>query len=64
MQEFKTKQDQAPKCLHTLLNGDFERRGFEFCLWYGTDEAMFTTNGVVSSQNFKFWAAENPKWVI
>lgn len=67
-----------PKFLHTLLNGDFERR-FEFCLWLQgnylndrhflknimfTDEATFTTNGVVSSQNCRFWAAENPNWVI
>lgn len=67
-----------PKFLHTLELGDEERR-MEFCLWAQgnylenrnflreilfSDEATFTTNGVVSSQNSRYWSAENPEWVI
>lgn len=67
-----------PKILHTLENGDDVRR-LEFCLWAQaeylnnrnflkeilfSDEATFSTNGVVSSQNSRFWAVENPEWVI
>lgn len=67
-----------PKFLHTLEPGDDDRR-MEFCLWAQgeylnnrnfkktillSDEATFTTNGVVSSQNSRFWAIENPEWVI
>lgn len=59
-----------PKFLHTRLNGDFGRL-FEFCLrsqglndnffknMMFTDETTFTANWVVSSQNFRFWTAEN-----
>ena len=28
------------------------------------DEATFTTNGTVNSQNVRHWAQENPEWVI
>lgn len=67
-----------PKFLHTLQEGDNQRR-LEYCLWSQgeylnnrhflknvlfTDEATFTTNGVVSSQNCRYWSAENPHWVI
>lgn len=67
-----------PKFLHTIKDGDEERR-LEYCLWLQgeylndlnfikniifTDEATFSTNGVVSSQNTRYWAAENPHWVI
>lgn len=67
-----------PKFLHTLRAGDTEKR-MEYCLWAQgeylnsrkflasvmfSDEATFTTNGVVSSQNARYWASENPNWVI
>lgn len=67
-----------PKFLHTLEPGDEERR-LEFCYWLQgeylhngnflneilfTDEATFTTNGVVSSQNCRHWSAENPEFII
>lgn len=67
-----------PKFLHTMELGDQEKR-LEFCLWAQgeylndrqflkkilfSDEASFTTNGVVSSQNMRYWATENPNWVI
>lgn len=67
-----------PKILHTLEDGDTQRR-LDFYFWAQgeflnnrnfmkniifTDEANFTTNGVESSQNCRFWATENPKWVI
>lgn len=67
-----------PKFLHTLQEGD-ENKRLEYCLWAQglylsdrnflknvlfSDEASFTTNGVVSSQNCRYWATENPRWVI
>jgi len=67
-----------PKFLHTLQEGD-ENKRLEYCLWaqglYLSDrnflknvlfsaEASFTSNGVVSSQNCRYWATENPRWVI
>lgn len=67
-----------PKFLHTLEPGDEERR-MEFCLWLQgeylnnrnylsqilfSDEATFTTNGIISSQNSRHWASINPNWVI
>lgn len=67
-----------PKFLHTLQEGDPERR-LEYCYWLQgifledrrfidkilfSDEATFTTNGVVSSQNCRYWAADYPNWVI
>lgn len=67
-----------PKFLHTLEEGDDNRR-LEYCFWAQgnylndrhflekimfSDEATFTTNGVVSSQNCRYWTTENPHWVI
>lgn len=67
-----------PKFLHTLKEGD-ENKRLDYCYWAQgnflddrdflnqilfTDEATFTTNGVVSSQNCRYWATENPHWVI
>lgn len=67
-----------PKFLQTLKEGDEVKR-MEFCLWAQgeylskrnflnhimfSDEASFSTNGVVSSQNARYWASENPDWVI
>lgn len=67
-----------PKIMQTLERGDEERR-MEFCLFCQgeyltdenflgnilfTDEATFTTNGVVSSQNSRHWTTENPHWAI
>lgn len=67
-----------PKFLHTLKEGDSNKR-LDYCYWAQgnflndrnflmkimfTDEATFTTNGVVSSQNCRYWASENPHWVI
>lgn len=67
-----------PKFRHTLENGDDARR-LEFCLWAGakimenpffhhdilfSDECTFSTNGVVSSQNSRWWAVENPDYKI
>lgn len=67
-----------PKILHTLELGDEERR-LKFCYGLQgeylnnriflneilfSDEATFTTNGVVSSQNCRHWSAENPEFVI
>lgn len=39
-----------------LMDPDFLRT----ILW--SDEATFTTNGVVNRQNFRLWADENPHW--
>lgn len=67
-----------PKFVHTLEQGDSVRR-LEFCLWAQgnylndanflkkiifSDEATFTTNGIVSSQNCRWWAQDNPNFVI
>lgn len=72
------KKPYKPKFLHTLEEGDSGRR-LEFCLWLQgeylndtnflknilfTDEATFSTNGTVSSQNIRQWQEENPNWVI
>lgn len=72
------KKPFKPKFLHTLEAGDTERR-MEFCLWLQgmylenpnflkkilyTDEATFTTNGVVTSQNIRMWCDVNPHWVV
>lgn len=67
-----------PKFINTLKEQDFDLRlGFSF--WYQgekeedisfpfhvlwTDEATFTSNGVVSSQNCRWWAQENPNFII
>lgn len=67
-----------PTFIHTLKEGDYALRQ-EFCSLIGekimddpsfcnkilfSDEATFTTNGVVSSQNCRFWARENPNFKI
>lgn len=67
-----------PKFLQTLEDGDNERR-LEYCLWLQgeylnnrnflkyilyTDEATFTTNGVVTSQNIRMWSDQNPHWIV
>lgn len=67
-----------PKFIHTLLDRDFDAR-LDFSLWFQgmiglcqhfhtnilfTDEATFTSNGTVSSQNCRWWADENPNWKI
>lgn len=72
------KKPFKPKFLHTLQEGDQERR-MDYCLWAQgeflnnlnflsrvlfTDEAVFTTNGVVSAQNSRYWSTENPYWII
>lgn len=64
------------KFLHTLQQGDMEKR-LEYCLWAQgeylndsnflkkilfTDEATFTTNGVISSQNTRYWSENNPNF--
>lgn len=67
-----------PKFIHTLKARDFDIRvGFSFwfqgerendiafpyrILW--TDEATFTSNGTVSSQNCRWWSNTNPNFVI
>lgn len=67
-----------PVFLHTLEDGDEERR-LEYCFWCQgeflnnpnifknilfSDQATFTTNGTVNSQNTRNWSVENPHWVI
>lgn len=67
-----------PKFIHTLFPGDMDIR-FDFCHWimgyyedhpnFGSkilfsDEATFTTNGIFSSQNSRYWSTTNPKWVV
>jgi hypothetical protein len=72
------KKAFKPKYIHMLLDGDPERR-MEFCLIIQekilgnpsflrnlifSDEATFTTNGIVCSQNTRYWAEENPNFTI
>jgi len=67
-----------PCFIHTLEERDFDRR-FMFCMWVQgkieedpsflkhvlfSDEATFTSNGVVSSQNCRWWADQNPHFTI
>ena len=67
-----------PKFIHLLLPGDMDKR-LDFCFWMMghfeedrhfsskilfTDEAMFTTNDIFSSQNSRCWSTENPHWVV
>lgn len=67
-----------PKFLHTLKEGD-ENKRLDYCYWAQsyflndrhflekimfTDQATFTTNGVISSQNCRYRARNNPHWVI
>lgn len=66
------------KFLNTLEPGDDLHR-LEYCLWMQgnflnnrnflkkilyTDEATFTTNGIVCSQNTRQWAQDNPNFTI
>lgn len=77
---YKAKKIRAYKAnfKHTLEEGDDGRR-LDFCLTIGekimeerffhhfiifSDESTFTTNGVVSSQNCRYWASENPNFRI
>lgn len=67
-----------PQYIHTLKPGDYDRR-LEFCfLIQGkleddpflarkiifSDEATFTSNGTVSSQNCRWWTDSNPHFTI
>lgn len=67
-----------PKFIHTLKPRDFDSR-FMFCAWFQgeaevdhffgrrilfSDEATFTSNGVVCSQNCRWWSDVNPNFVI
>lgn len=67
-----------PKFINTLKERDFDVR-FDFSMWFQgeredecsfpdyilwTDEATFSSNGVVSSQNCRWWAQENPHFTI
>lgn len=67
-----------PKFISTLKERDFDPR-FDFSAWFQgqieenfnfpkhilwTDEATFTSNGIVSSQNCRWWSFENPNFVI
>lgn len=67
-----------PKFINVLKEYDFDAR-FDFCTWIQgeieenrsfsksilfTDEATFSSNGVVSSQNCRWWSDVNPGFVI
>lgn len=67
-----------PKFIHTLQERDLDAR-IDFCFWFQgkkeddlhfgkrilfTDEATFTSNGIVSSQNCRWWADQNPHFTI
>lgn len=67
-----------PQFIHTLRPGDHDRR-FEFCcdiqgmlednpfmgrLILFSDEATFTSNGTVSTQNCRWWSDTNPNFTI
>lgn len=67
-----------PRFISTLNERDFIPR-FDFSVWFQgeieenplfprqilwTDESTFTSNGVVSSQNCRWWAQENPNFII
>lgn len=67
-----------PKFLHTLQDRDLDAR-LDFCFWFQgkkeddphfgnsilfSDEATFTSNGTVSSQNCRWWADQNPHFLI
>lgn len=67
-----------PMFICTFQRRDYDLR-YDFCMWiqgeiedqrdfhrhilFG-DESTFTTNGVVSSQNCRWWSDENPNFVI
>ncbi|KAJ8951348.1 hypothetical protein NQ318_009284 [Aromia moschata] len=67
-----------PKFRHTLDEGD-EAKRLDFCLEMGnrvlndvgyhkrilfSDESTFSTNGVVSSQHYRYWSETNPHFTI
>ena len=67
-----------PKFVHVLQDRDYDAR-LDFCFWMEgkreedrdffkmiifTDEATFSSNGVVSSQNCRWWADENQNFAI
>lgn len=67
-----------PNFIHTILDRDKDPR-LNFCDWFlqriegnrkfykhlfFNDEAVFTTNGTVNSQNSRCWSRTNPKWTI
>lgn len=67
-----------PKFVQVIKDRDYDAR-FDFCAWFQgmieedfnfsknvlfSDEATFTSNGTVSSQNCRWWATENPNFVI
>lgn len=67
-----------PQFIHTLLPRDYERR-YEFCYDIQgmleddrfmtrrimfSDEATFSSNGTVTSQNCRWWSDENPHFTI
>lgn len=67
-----------PKFIHSLLPRDKDIR-LDFCFWMMghfeddrnlpkkilfSDEATFTTNGIFSSQNSRYWSTENPHWAV
>lgn len=67
-----------PRFVHVLKDRDYDAR-MDFCAWFQgmiednpsfskkimfTDEATFSSNGVVSSQNCRWWATDNPKFII
>lgn len=67
-----------PKFINTLKERDFDIR-LDFSFWYQgqyeenilfpykilwTDEATFSSNGTVSSQNCRWWSQENPNFTI
>lgn len=67
-----------PKFVHVLKDRDYDAR-MDFCAWFQgmveddagfskkvmfTDEATFSSNGTVCSQNCRWWATENPEFII
>lgn len=67
-----------PKFVHTLMERDYDQRMY-FSFWLQgkieedrsftkfilfSDECTFTSNGVVSSQNCRWWADRNPDFII
>lgn len=66
------------KLIH-ILEENYQAKRLDFCLWYGdqyspnqnfpknimfSDESTFSTNGVVSSQNLRYWSPENPEFRV
>lgn len=76
--KFNKIRPYKPKFNHFLEENDDMKR-LDFCLLIGehilrqrsfvnniifSDEATFTTNGVVSSQNCRYWSRDNPNFRI